>query len=366
MAARIVVMAGGTGGHVFPALAVAQELRAQGHTVTWLGAPRSFEANLVPQYDFILDTIQAYRLRGQNIVDTLLAPLRLLRSIAQAYQVLRQRKPDVLLGMGGFVSAPGGLAARILGIPLVIHEQNAIAGMSNRYLARMARKVLQAFPASFPAKVQAEVIGNPVRAEIAQLADPAERMGQRVIQDQPVRLFVIGGSLGAQALNEQVPQALALLPKAQRPQVCHQAGKGKTEVAKQAYQDLGVQAEVCTFMDDMAEVYAQADLLICRAGALTVSEIATAGVAAIFIPFPYAVDDHQTANAQYLVAAGAARLIQQSELSAESLAQVLNELCADRRQLIEMAKRARGLALPDAAKQAAAACVALLPGEALA
>lgn len=354
MAARVMIMAGGTGGHVYPALAVAQELRARGCEVTWLGTPDSFESRTVPQHDIPIDTIDAHRLRGEGKASQLLAPLRLLRAMWQALGVLRERRPQVLLGMGGFASGPGGLVARLLRLPLVIHEQNTVPGLTNRALSRIATLTLQAFPGSFPARRHARVCGNPVRADIIALPDPRERFAGRA--ERPLQLVVVGGSLGAQALNELVPRALALLDKAGRPRVIHQAGRGKYRLTLQHYAEAGVSADVREFLDDMPSAYADADLVICRAGALTVSELAAAGVAALLVPFPFAVDDHQTTNARFLVDAGAARLVQQRDLDAPALAALVRELCGDRRLLEKMACAAREQARPQATSCVADAC----------
>ena len=307
-----------------------------------MGTPDSFESRTVPSYGFPLDTIAAYRLRGQGISGLLLAPFRLLNAMRQAGKILRQTRPQLVLGMGGFVTGPGGLVSKLLGIPLVIHEQNTIPGLTNRWLARIAARVLQAFPDSFPASVGAMVTGNPVRSEIAAVAAPDERMDGR---DQAARVLIIGGSLGALALNEQLPPALAQL---QLPMVIrHQTGRGKAE-ATQALYPSQVQAEVTEFIDDMAQALAWADLVICRAGALTISELAAVGVASVLVPFPYAVDDHQTRNAHYLVDGGAAVLMPQSEMTQELLVRQLQTLLGDRNKLLEMAKAARKLAKPDA------------------
>jgi UDP-N-acetylglucosamine--N-acetylmuramyl-(pentapeptide) pyrophosphoryl-undecaprenol N-acetylglucosamine transferase len=354
MAARVMVMAGGTGGHVFPALAVAQHLKALGCEVSWLGTPNSFEARTVPQYGFDIDWVDSFRLRGQGAATLLLAPFRLLRAMLQAWRVLRRRRPQVVLGMGGFVTGPGGLMSRLARIPLVIHEQNTVPGLTNRYLARIARRVFEAFPGSFPAGIRAEAVGNPVRAEIVALPAPAERATDR---QGPCRLLVLGGSLGAQALNETLPQAIALLPAHRRYEVQHQAGRGKAESTRAAYAEAGVEAKVSDFLLDMAEAYGWADLVICRAGALTVSELTAAGVAAILVPYPHAVDDHQTRNARFLSEAGAARLLPQSELTAESLAVLLGVYCDDRARLLAMAEQARGLARTHATERVAEACM---------
>lgn len=352
MAARVIIMAGGTGGHVFPALAVAGELAARGWQVSWLGTPDSFEARVVPAHGFELDTIAAYRLRGQGLGARLLAPWRLLHAMGQAWQVLRRRRPQVVLGMGGFVTGPGGLVSRLLGIPLVIHEQNAIPGLTNRWLARIASRVLQAFPESFNADDRAETVGNPVREEITALPAPALPDASRA-----PRLLVVGGSLGAQALNETVPAALALLDGTQPPQVRHQAGRGKVEATRESYAAQAVDAEVVEFLDDMAAAYAWADLAICRAGALTVSELMAAGLPAILVPFPFAVDDHQTANARFLTVANAARLMPQDQMTADALAGQLRSLLTDRATLHGMAVRAYQLAERDARRRVAEICV---------
>jgi UDP-N-acetylglucosamine--N-acetylmuramyl-(pentapeptide) pyrophosphoryl-undecaprenol N-acetylglucosamine transferase len=344
-------MAGGTGGHVFPALAVAQELRARGWKVSWLGTPDSFESRVVPTQGFELDTIDAFRLRGQGRLSLLLAPFRLLRAMRQAWSVLRLRRPQVVLGMGGFVTGPGGLVSRLLRAPLVIHEQNAIPGMTNRWLARIATRVLEAFPGSFPAKVGAQATGNPVRAEIAAL--PARGP---IAADRAMRLLVVGGSLGAQALNERVPAALALIDAQRRPQVRHQAGRGKLAATARAYADAGVEADVSEFLDDMAGAYGWADLVICRAGALTVSELMAAGLPAILVPYPFAVDDHQAANGRFLSEGGAAEMIVQAELTAERLAETLRGLLADPARLAQMATSAYAMAERHATQKVADHC----------
>lgn len=351
MAARITIMAGGTGGHVFPALAVAQELQARGWQVNWLGTPGSFESRVVPAAGFELDTIAAFRLRGQGAASLLLAPFRLLRAIAQAWQVMRRRRPQVVLGMGGFVTGPGGLVSRLRRTPLVIHEQNAIPGMANRWLARIASRVLEGFPGSFPKRVGAHTTGNPLRDAITALPAPAP-----IADDRPLRLLIVGGSLGAQALNENVPAALALLEAGRRPEVRHQAGRGKLEATRAAYAAGRVEAEVSEFLDDMAAAYTWADLVICRAGALTVSELMAAGVGAILVPYPFAVDDHQAVNGRFLSAAGAAELIVQRDLSPQVLAGRLDALLADRAGLSAMARKAYALARRDATQRVADHC----------
>jgi UDP-N-acetylglucosamine--N-acetylmuramyl-(pentapeptide) pyrophosphoryl-undecaprenol N-acetylglucosamine transferase len=353
MAGRVTVMAGGTGGHVFPALAAAQELASRGWEVSWLGVPDSFESRLVPRYGFPLDLVPVRKIRGQGARAWLLAPLHLATALVHAGRALRRRHPGVVLGMGGFVSGPGGLISRLLGYPLVIHEQNAIPGLTNRWLARIATRVLEAFPGSFGASRCAVAVGNPVRREIVAIPDPATRLAGRT---GPGRLLVVGGSLGAQALNDTLPAALAHLPEAVRPVVRHQAGRGKAAATEQAYRSAGVAATVSEFLEDMAEAYAWADLVVCRAGALTVSELAAGGVPAVLVPYPHAVDDHQTRNAAYLADAGAALLVPQPVLTAERLAELLATLIGDRRHLLGMAQAARRLARPDAAQRVADAC----------
>jgi len=353
MGERVMIMAGGTGGHVFPALAVAEDLRARGMDVFWLGTRNSFEARVVPESGISMEWINVQGLRGTGIKRWLFAPFKLVLALSQALAVLIRRRPRVVLGMGGFVSGPGGVMARLMGIPLIIHEQNAIPGMTNQWLSRIASRVLEAFPGSFGAERQAQLVGNPVRAEIAALPIPADRMAHR---EGALRLLILGGSLGAQVLNETVPNALAKIAPNLRPLVRHQAGRDKDEAALAAYLSAGVAADVQPFVTDMAEAYGWADLIICRAGALTISELTAAGVAAVLVPFPYAVDDHQTRNAAFLCDQGAARLLPQSELGADSLAACLSELLSDRAQLLKMAENARALAQPESTRRVADAC----------
>ena len=360
MVARVLIMAGGTGGHVFPALAVARMLREQGVEVTWLGTRRGLEARVVPAAGFPIEYIDVAGLRGKGARGWLLAPLRLIRATWQAMAACRRSRAGAVLGLGGFVTGPGGVAAWLLRRPLVIHEQNAVAGLTNRLLARLARRVLEAFPGSFPPGVSAETVGNPVREEIAALPAPAERFAGR---QGPLRVLIVGGSLGAAALNETVPAALAQVIGTWNLQVRHQAGRGKAAQAREAYARAGVEAAVSEFIDDMAEALGWADIVICRAGALTVSELAAAGLGAVLVPYPHAVDDHQTRNALYLTEAGAARLILQSELSAERLAGVLEELFAQGREgLLKLAGTARSLARPEATRKVATACLEVMHG----
>jgi UDP-N-acetylglucosamine--N-acetylmuramyl-(pentapeptide) pyrophosphoryl-undecaprenol N-acetylglucosamine transferase len=346
-------MAGGTGGHVFPALAVAKLLRAQGMAVFWIGTRRGMEAWLAPENGFPIEWLSVEGLRGKSVRQLLSAPFKLMVALRQAAGILRQRRPDVVLGMGGFASGPGGLMARALGVPLVIQEQNRVPGLTNRWLSRIAARVFEAFPGSFPAGRGAVASGNPVRPEILALPPPRERSAGR---EGRSRLLVIGGSLGAKALNETVAGAVATLPGEQRPQIRHQAGELTLDAARAAYRDAGVAAEVTPFIADMAEAYAWADLVVCRAGALTVSELAAAGVASILVPYPFAVDDHQTRNAGYLVDVGAALLMPQSALSPASLGAALIQLLGDRSRLLAMAEAARTRAKPDAAESIVRAC----------
>lgn len=339
---KVLIMAGGTGGHVFPALAVAAVLKAQGHAVTWMGTPDSFEAAKVPEAGFAIEFVRITGLRGKGALALLAAPMRLLRAVAQARGVLARVKPDVVLGMGGFAAGPGGLAARLGGTPLVIHEQNAAAGLTNRLLARFAHTVLQAFPNTF---AKALTVGNPVRTGFAELPAPAARMGQQ----NPARVLVVGGSQGARALNQIVPAALAQMPAEARPAVRHQAGR-TLEVARASYAEAGVEASASieAFITDMPSAYAAADLVICRSGASTIAELSAAGCASVLVPFPFAVDDHQTANARYLADAGAAVLVAEKDLTPQRLASTLQQLLGDQPALIAMAEAARAKAWTNA------------------
>ncbi len=352
-AGPVMIMAGGTGGHVFPALAVARALRVRNEAVVWLGSAQGMEARIVPAEGIPLETIRVSGLRRKGAMTWLAAPWRLLVALTDAARVLRRRRPRVVLGMGGFAAGPGGVAAWLLGRPLVIHEQNAVAGLTNRLLAGMAREVLTAFPGSFSSRWKARVTGNPVREEIAALAPPRERLAGRT---GALRLLVLGGSQGARVLNESVPGAVAALPKDARPQVWHQAGTATLQLALDAYSRAGVQARVDAFITDMAAAYAWADVVVCRAGALTVSELAAAGLPAVLVPFAGAVDDHQTRNAAFLVQADAATVIPQAQLSASRLAAELAPYLADRELVLARAERARALSRSGAAEEIAETC----------
>lgn len=344
----IVIMAGGTGGHIMPGLAVADALRDAGWKVVWMGNPDSMEARLVPARRYEMAWVRFSALRGKGLLRKLLLPVNLLRGFWQAFRHFGRIRPHVVLGLGGFISFPGGMMASLRGIPLVLHEQNSVAGLANKVLAGVADRVLTGFPDVFKKGCW---IGNPVRPEIAVLPAPAVSYAQR--GTERLHVLVLGGSLGAQALNATVPQALALLPADERPEVVHQSGAQHLETLRAAYAAAGVQAHTAAFIEDMAGAYAWADLVICRAGALTVAELACTGVASILVPFPHAVDDHQTSNARFLASAGAAILLPQHELTPERLA-LIRDL--KRPQLLEMAEKARALALPDATATVARTC----------
>jgi len=350
----ILVLAGGTGGHVYPALAVAQALRQQSREIVWLGTHAGLESRVVPAAGIDMEWISVSGLRRKGVISLVLAPLQLLLALMQSLRVILKHKPAAVLGMGGFVSGPGGLAAWLLRRPLVIHEQNAVAGLTNRLLARLARVVLQAFPGSFSSNVKTETVGNPVRADIAALDEPAMRYAGRA---GPLRLLVLGGSQGALALNKVVPAALALLPDELKPAVRHQAGARTLAVAQAAYEAHNIEVELRPFIEDMAEAYAWADLVVCRAGALTVAELSAAGLPAIFVPFPSAVDDHQTANARQMTNAGAAALMPEKDLSDETLAGLLKHWLASRDALLQRALKSRALAHPDALRRITNYCL---------
>jgi len=350
------IMAGGTGGHVFPALATARVLKRRGFEIVWLGTRKGIESRLVPAEGIPVEWLNVAGLRGKGIATLLAAPFRLGSAILQALGAMRRHHPAVVLGAGGFASGPGGIAAWLTRRPLVVHEQNAVAGMTNRVLARFASRVLEGFPGSFGRRVRAERVGNPVRPEIVAVAPPERRYAQR---QGPARLLVFGGSQGAARLNAVVPAAIAELPAELRPEVIHQTGERGFEDTLRAYTSRQLAADVRPFIDDMASAYAWADLAVCRAGALTIAELAAAGVPAILVPFPAAVDDHQTRNAEYVVAAGAAVLLPESGLTPVSLAATLRSLLeAGRPRLMDMARAARGTAITDADERLADACVA--------
>ncbi|WP_337957636.1 undecaprenyldiphospho-muramoylpentapeptide beta-N-acetylglucosaminyltransferase [Thermomonas hydrothermalis] len=343
--ARVMVMAGGTGGHIFPGLAVAQALRDRGVEVCWLGAAGGMETRLVPPAGIAIDTLSIAGVRGKGVRTLLGAPWRILRAVREAVRVLRTRRPAAVISFGGYAAGPGGIAARLLGVPLLVHEQNRAPGLTNRVLARLATRVLVGFPQTFANELH---VGNPVRAAIAALPPPEQR---GLDHAGPMRLLVLGGSQGARALNDAVPRALAAAGLAV--EVWHQAGEKLLDEARNAYADAGVAARVEPFITDMAAAYGWADLVVCRAGALTLAELCAAGVGSVLVPFPQAVDDHQTRNAEYLVERGAARLLPQSPTLAEQLRPVLAGLAADPRQRLAMAQAARALARPDAAARVA-------------
>ncbi len=353
MGSQVMIMAGGTGGHVFPALAVATELRGRGLRVVWLGSAGGFEERVVPEAGFQMEAISIRGLRGNGVVRWIKAPWMISLALWQVFGALRRRKPGVVLGMGGFVTGPGGVVARLMGIPLVIHEQNAVPGMTNKLLSYIANQVLESFPGSFGSMKKVSLVGNPVRADIWQLPKPSHRMQQR---SGPIHLLILGGSQGAQALNETVPAALEKIDTSEQIEVRHQTGRGKEETTAKIYQAHGVDAHVVPFIANMAEAYSWADLVICRSGALTVSELAACGVGALLVPYPHAVDDHQTLNANYLTDSGAALLIPQSELNPEDLAASLKPLISDREKLLQMAQAARSLAKPMATMDVADIC----------
>lgn len=346
----LMVMAGGTGGHVMPAMAVADELKKQGWRIVWLATEGGMENRLIADKNYDVAMIRMSGVRGKGVMRWLGLPLKLLRACLQSRRALSQYQPAVVLGMGGFAAFPGGLMARLQKRPLVIHEQNSIAGLTNRTLARIATRVLAAFPSAFGD--QAELVGNPVRTEIAAIPQPEQRFFGRT---GPLRMLVVGGSLGAMALNEVVPQALAMMPPTERPRVIHQAGTKHIEQLKENYRMAGVEAECRAFIEDMAEMYAWCDLVICRAGALTIAEVSAAGVASVLVPFPHAVDDHQTHNAHYLSEHGAAVQVPQSKLTPRRLSEMLAGF--NRAALQEMAEKARALGRPEATQSVANICM---------
>lgn len=362
--ATVMIMAGGTGGHVFPALAVADALRQQGVAVEWLGTPRGIENTLVPAANISLHHIAVEGVRGKGILGLAKAPFLIVGAVVQALSIFSKVKPDLVIGFGGFASGPGGVAAKLLRKPLLTHEQNSVMGTTNRLLAKIADRQLLAFANTLvngePSNALA--VGNPVRASIANLPEPIARYQERAQHNEPIHLLVLGGSLGAKAINEIVPAALAKMPMAARPSVRHQAGKLHVEATIALYMQHQVNAKVDAFVEDMAAAYAWADIIICRAGALTVSELMAAGVAALLIPLPSAIDDHQTHNAAILTRAKAGISIAQSELSAEKLSALLLTELSDHQRLQTMAVNARTLALPHAAQTVADICVEIIGG----
>jgi UDP-N-acetylglucosamine--N-acetylmuramyl-(pentapeptide) pyrophosphoryl-undecaprenol N-acetylglucosamine transferase len=349
MSKTILIMAGGTGGHIFPGLAVAEQMRAAGWDVVWMGGRGGMEERLVPPRGYRTAWIRARAARGKGLLQKLLLPANLLFSFWESARHLLRVKPDVVLGLGGYVAFPGGMMASLLNRPLALHEQNAVAGLANRVLAGISDKVMVAFPEALKG---AEWTGNPVRAEISALPPPENRFKDRT---GPLRILVVGGSLGAQALNESLPRALALLDE--KPLVVHQSGEKHLDALKKHYEAARVAGELVAFIDDMARRYAEADLVICRAGAVTVAELSAGGLASVLVPFPFAVDDHQTLNARFLADRGAAILLPQTELTPEKLAALIRSL--DRQKLLQMAKNARALGKPDAARVVAQRCMEL-------
>ena len=355
---RVLIMAGGTGGHVFPALAVANALQQLSVDVNWMGTAQGIEARIVPEAGITLHTISIKGLRKNGLKGWLLAPIQLIKAVLEARQVLKTFQPDVVIGLGGFASGPGGVASWLMGIPLIIHEQNAIAGLTNRLLAPLAKHVLLGFRDSLSGKTKGIWVGNPVRRDIEKLPTPAHRYSNAAT----AKLLILGGSLGAQSLNQVIPQAIALLDAEQRPEILHQCGEKHVAACQSAYRESQVTATVTPFIKDMTEAYASADLIICRAGALTVAEVAAAGVAAILVPYPHAVDDHQTLNAKVLCDVGAAILIADHELNAQRLAAEMKTLFENRPKLLEMATLAREQAKVGSAEQIADLCLEVAHG----
>jgi UDP-N-acetylglucosamine--N-acetylmuramyl-(pentapeptide) pyrophosphoryl-undecaprenol N-acetylglucosamine transferase len=345
------IMAGGTGGHIFPGLAVAEALRGRGWQVHWLGAPNSMESRLVPARGFAMQTIDFSGVRGKGLVTLALLPLRLLKAFWQSIQVIRRIKPDVVLGLGGYISFPAGMMAVLLGKPLVLHEQNSVAGMANKVLARVADKVFTAFPGVL---AQGQWVGNPLRTEFLQQSQPVDRF---VGRSGVLNLVVVGGSLGAKALNDIVPRALALIPLEKRPHIVHQSGEKQIDALRANYANAGVQATLTPFIDNTAVAFAQADVIVCRAGASTVTEIAAVGAAAIFVPFPSAVDDHQTTNARFLSDQGAAQLVHQKDLTPQLLANMLLKL--EHKELMNIAQKAKEMQKIHATEAVVEACEVL-------
>lgn len=356
---RVLVTAGGTGGHVFPALAAAKLFQQKGIDVKWVGTHQGIESKIVPANNIDIEYINVAGVRGQGLVRLLWAPLRISKAILDVMAISRSFKPDLVLGMGGFVTGPTGAAVWLSGRSVFVHEQNAVAGFTNKLLARIAKRVFQAFPGAFPAGSKVETTGNPVRKEIIEMPLPGERYGSR---EGDIRILILGGSQGAVALNETVPQALALLKEKLAFSVRHQAGEKNLATAASCYEAAGVDVQVDAFIDDMAEAYEWADLVVCRSGALTVSELAAAGVASLLVPYPFAVDDHQTKNAEYLSGAGAAVLVQQNQLTPDKLAHIIMSELSSRQVLATMAEKARNLAMVNATEKLVERCLELAYG----
>ncbi len=345
------IMAGGTGGHIFPGLAVAESLRDAGWRVHWMGVPGNMESQWVPQRGFAFEPVEFGGVRGKGFASLVLLPLRLLKAFWQSLQVVRRVQPNVVVGLGGYITFPGGMMSVLMGKPLVLHEQNSVAGMANKVLAGVADRIFSAFPDVLKKGIW---VGNPLRQDFLNKAAPQERFAGRT---GPLKLWVVGGSLGAQALNDIVPKALALLPEASRPVVVHQSGAKQIEALKANYAHAGVSAELTPFIEDTAQAFADADVIICRSGASTVTEIAAVGAAAIYVPFPFAVDDHQTTNANFLVKQGAGWLMPQAHLTPEVLAERLATL--SREELLACAEKAWALKKTEATREVVAACEAL-------
>lgn len=366
MSRRILIMAAGTGGHIFPALAIAKMLQKEGFDITWLGSRQGMEAQCANQANIPFFSIDISGLRGKNWRHWLVAPFKLIQAFFQSRQIIKKIKPDLVLGMGGFVCGPGGIATHLSKIPLVIHEQNAIAGLTNRLLAdpkwmklrqHAPIKVLEAFPNSFPKKIPTFLTGNPVREDLLQIPLPEERFAAR---DNRLKILVLGGSLGAQAINQILPETIACIPPSERPEIYHQTGKKHLEATQKCYAEYQIQGNIVDFIEDMAKAYAWADLIICRAGAMTLAEICSVGIGSILVPFPYAVDDHQTHNATYLSKAGAAILAPQNNLRSETLAEQLKDFSKNRVKLLSMAKAAYELRIENATSQVVNQCKALM------
>lgn len=347
----VLIMAGGTGGHVFPALAVARKIQEKGVPVCWLGTEQGLEAKVVNKHEIPIRYLAVKGIRGKGLVARITGIVCLLISLVQALGIVISLRPRCSLGLGGYVAGPGGVASWLCRVPLVIHEQNSVAGMTNRLLSRLAKHVLEAFPGSFPGTVKVTTTGNPVRKEFGETVPEADE------KSEMFKILIVGGSLGAKVLNEIVPEAIALQKWPCSIQIRHQAGERTLKIAEECYKRLGVEAEIVPFIDDIAGAYRWADLVVCRAGALTVSELAAVGVVSILVPLPHAVDDHQTGNARYLSDNGAAVLIPQPEFKAERLAQEISRLIEDPELCRQMSEKAKQLAVPDAAEQVAKICL---------